>query len=318
MTRILRPLKYMKVITKVVVNKFYSFIYICLLLVLFIIIYTLIGNQIYINQLNNNATGIRQTFDNFYFSFLSVFQLVTIENWNDIETITLNSSVPTAFTIFYLLSLIFFGNYIFLNLFLGVLLEGFSNISSLDLEEEENPLNLEEIMRFNDNSTNGENRNKNSSNFLTTLDEEEIDHFLNVNKCKKKAKTFDNPWEEWHCEESLWIFTKDSFIRKIFFMIVSSKYFKYLIFFLILINSIKLAVDTYITTDQEQAFSEDFDFALGSCLVMEALMKIISYGMVFDQNTYLRDQWNVLDFLVVIASVIDMSLTNYNLHYLKV
>lgn len=134
--RILRPLEYMKFITKVIVNKFFSFIYICFLLIILMIIYTFIGQQIFGGHLDNNKYGIRQTFDTFYFGFLSVFQLVSMENWNDIGALCLKSDIPIPFTIFYVFSLVFFGNYVFLNLFLGVLLEGFSNITKEDEDEE--------------------------------------------------------------------------------------------------------------------------------------------------------------------------------------
>lgn len=326
-TRILRPLAYMKVITKVIVSRFSSFIYICFLLVLLIVIYTLIGKQIYGNQLDNNAIGIRQNFDTFYFSLLSVFQLVSIENWNDLATITLNSNIPTSFTMFYLLSLIFFGNYVFLNLFMGVLLEGFSNVDSLEEEDEDITENNEILMKGKTLTTNTNNspksqslRNDNNNNNETInlslqnlIDNEDDLIFFPV---KKKIK-FDNPWEEWHCEESLWYFHKKNCLRKVCLFIVSSQYFKLIVYLLIIINSIKLGVDDKISKEIP-LFSNTFDYFLGACLIIEALLKIIAYGFVLEPHTYLRNYWNVLDFLVVIISVVDISLINYQLHFLKV
>lgn len=321
-TRILRPLAYMKVITKVIVSRFSSFIYICFLLVLLIVIYTLIGKQIYGNQLDNNTTGIRQNFNTFYFSLLSVFQLVSIENWNDLAAITLNSNIPTSFTMFYLLSLIFFGNYVFLNLFMGVLLEGFSNVESLD-EEDEDIVENESLIKNKTLTTNIYNSPKNQSipnenetinlSLQNLIDNDDEFIFFPV---KKKIK-FDNPWEEWHCEDSLWCFNKKNRLRKVCLFIVSSQYFKLLVYFLIIINSIKLGLDDKISTEIP-LFSNTFDYFLGACLIIEALLKIIAYGFVLDPHTYLRNYWNVLDFFVVIISVIDISLINYRLHFLKV
>lgn len=330
--RILRPLEYMKVITRVLVSKFSSFIYICLLLVLFISIYTLIGNQIYINQLDNKSTGIRQNFDTLYFSFLSVFQLVSIENWNDIETITMYSSVPQAFTVFFLLSLIFFGNYVFLNLFLGVLLDGFSSGSSEDSDEDSSQgpqsVNLDELNRFKNiyhEDENIDNKKKlmklssglslNSENvLLSTLEGDDMDRALTDIVRVRMISTFENPFQEWHCEESLWLFNKHDFLRRCCFVLVSSKVFRNFILLVIIGNSVKLAIDTYI----DGQWSDIFDYCLGSVLVLEAFTKIVALGFATEPNTYLRDYWNVLDFLITIGSVVDMSLTNYNLHYIKV
>ena len=60
-----------------------------------------------------------------------------MENWNDIETAGLNSPVG-YFSIFYIVSWIFIGNWILLNLLQAILLDGFDKDSSVEAEEEEN------------------------------------------------------------------------------------------------------------------------------------------------------------------------------------
>jgi hypothetical protein len=50
-----------------------------------------------------------------------------MENWNDILVVTMSSGVSKGLTIVYLVSWIFIGNFIFLNLFLAILLDGFEN-----------------------------------------------------------------------------------------------------------------------------------------------------------------------------------------------
>ena len=56
---------------------------------------------------------------------------MTLENWNDILYVCLRSDVPGIITSIYLISWVFLGNYVFLNLFLAVLLEGFSSESNI-------------------------------------------------------------------------------------------------------------------------------------------------------------------------------------------
>lgn len=36
---------------------------------------------------------------------------------------------------------------------------------------------------------------------------------------------------------------------------------------------------------------------------MEAIFKSIAYGFVWGKNTYMRDGWNVLDFIIVVTSL---------------
>lgn len=84
-TRLIRSLNYMKIVMSVVSSVITEFVYIFMLLVLFIFIYTLLGLQLFGGQLYpESITGIRQNFDTFFNAFFSVFQILTVENWNDI------------------------------------------------------------------------------------------------------------------------------------------------------------------------------------------------------------------------------------------
>ena len=65
-----------------------------------------------------------------------MFQVLTVENWNDIETLLLTSETG-YFSVFYLISWIFIGNWILLNLLQAILLDGFDHDSSKDNDEEE-------------------------------------------------------------------------------------------------------------------------------------------------------------------------------------
>ena len=38
---------------------------------------------------------------------------------------------------------------------------------------------------------------------------------------------------------------------------------------------------------------------------LESIIKIIALGFIFGKNTYLRDPWNVMDFLIVITALMD-------------
>lgn len=46
------------------------------------------------------------------------------------------------------------------------------------------------------------------------------------------------------------------------------------------------------------------DLVFSSVFIIEAILKIISLGFLFNGKTsYLRDWWNVLDFLIVASSI---------------
>jgi len=309
--RVLRFLTYIKTIQRVIGKQFTSFIYICLLLIILMIIYSLMGVQMYFEKLPSQL-GFRQNFDSFFFAFLSVFQLISIENWNDIETLLLNcEGVDILISLLYMLTLIFLGNYVFLNLFLGVLLHGFTTVN---LEDKQDQMFDEINGNFDDSKEISMKKEKHEIFQIMMFETENLDK----QNLKKRKVNF--LYEGIDCKESLWVFTKTNFFRRQAYYMVKSNAFENLLLFVIFLSSLKLAIDTYLNPDNltEQNIANYIDIGFNSLFFLEALMKIISYGMFMDRGSYLRDTWNQLDFSIVLISVIDMFMTSINLPYVKV
>ena len=126
-TRLIRSLSYMRIIMGVVSSIINEFVYVFLLLFLFIFIYTLLGMQIFGGSFpSESVTGIRQNFDTFFSALLSIFQVMTVENWDDLGTMAAKSSLGPGSIIFFI-SWIFLGNWILLNLLQAILLDGFDD-----------------------------------------------------------------------------------------------------------------------------------------------------------------------------------------------
>lgn len=138
-TRLLRSLRFMKVIIEVLKSTFEQFIYIALLMFLFVFIFTLLGTQIFGNTFkfdNYDYNPVRFNFDSFTSAFFTVFTVLTLENWNSVLVSCLRSDTNSVISVFYLIAWIFIGNYIFINLFLSILLEGFEKSEALQQIEE--------------------------------------------------------------------------------------------------------------------------------------------------------------------------------------
>jgi len=59
--------------------------------------------------------------------------------------------------------------------------------------------------------------------------------------------------------------------------------------------------------------SMNIDLVINSIFIIECIMKIIAYGYIMDQGSYLRDIWNTLDHFIVLISIVDMSLSGSNI-----
>jgi hypothetical protein len=137
-TRLLRSLKFMTVIIAVIVETLEQFLYVAILLLLFLYIYALLGMQTFGGTFEGFKRLPRNNFDTFLWSFLTIFQLMTFENWVDILELCWNTTVPKWITVLFFFSWICIGNYIFFNLFLALLLGGFDSPSvMLSLKESE-------------------------------------------------------------------------------------------------------------------------------------------------------------------------------------
>jgi hypothetical protein len=57
--------------------------------------------------------------------------------------------------------------------------------------------------------------------------------------------------------------------------------------------------DTHDTVDGYIKYYISFSITI--IFILEFLVKLIALGFVLEENTYLRDNWNKLDFLVVVV-----------------
>lgn len=112
------------------------------ILVLFLYIYTLLGQQFFANRLRFDEDGYviekigsekwenapdrpRSNFDGFTLAFTTVFQILSSENWDAVMYDTIRSIGFGG--IVYTASLMYIGDYIFMNLFLAILIGNFSD-----------------------------------------------------------------------------------------------------------------------------------------------------------------------------------------------
>jgi hypothetical protein len=126
-TRLLRALESMQTIISVIGRSYMSFFYITMLMFLFIIIFSLLGTQIFGGQFGDDINELpRGNYDTFPIAFITVFQVLTMENWQTVLFDSMrNDSLNKYIVSIYYIVWIFLGNFILLNLFLAILLDSF-------------------------------------------------------------------------------------------------------------------------------------------------------------------------------------------------
>ena len=316
--RLLRYLKSIASIIKAISKSMSNFVYLFMLIALLLIIFTLLGMTIYSGQFNFPEGLPRGNFDTFHWAFVTTFQVLTTENWNDILTSSLRSTAGPG-SCLYLIVWVVLGNYIFLNLFLAILIESFSE------EQVNDDLDPPEIKLM---TAGNKKIVKKLKQIQEMKSESESEHDSDVftdgpdPRSPNERVYQEFLFQDNFCEKSYFIFSKSNKIRILCFKTLSHPMFDNVTLAIIALNSIKLAWDTYLlsnpATDPLVIISNDIDYVFTSLFCLEFVLKTIGLGFCYEEGTYLKSYWNVLDFLIVGVSIVDASVSSINVPIIKV
>ncbi|XP_043535433.1 voltage-dependent T-type calcium channel subunit alpha-1I isoform X4 [Chiloscyllium plagiosum] len=126
----------------------------CMLLMLFIFIFSILGMHIFGCKFSLKTDGgdtvpDRKNFDSLLWAIVTVFQILTQEDWNVVLYNGMASTSPWA--ALYFVALMTFGNYVLFNLLVAILVEGFQaegDANKSDSEEEQTSTNLEDYEKI--------------------------------------------------------------------------------------------------------------------------------------------------------------------------
>jgi hypothetical protein len=126
---------------------------------------------------------------------------------------------------------------------------------------------------------------------------------------KKQKKTIEID----ESSKSLFIFGPQNPLRKGLKLFIENSYFEGFIYHLIALNSLLLAIDTPSLSDPFQKDTlKSLLHIITWCFIVECSIKVIVMGFYFAENAYLRDSWNVLDFIIVFFSIVTMILERFD------
>ncbi|XP_076224245.1 ca[2+]-channel protein alpha[[1]] subunit D isoform X5 [Nomia melanderi] len=144
--RVFKVTKYWRSLSNLVaslLNSIQSIASLLLLLFLFIVIFALLGMQVFGGKFNFSEMQDkpRHNFDSFWQSLLTVFQILTGEDWNAVmyDGIRAYGGVASfgMLACFYFIILFICGNYILLNVFLAIAVDNLADAESLTAIEKE-------------------------------------------------------------------------------------------------------------------------------------------------------------------------------------
>lgn len=106
---------------------------------------------------------------------------------------------------------------------------------------------------------------------------------------------------------SLFIFSDDNFIRRHTRFIIEWPVFEYAVLLTIIANCVVLALEEHLPEKDRTPLALQLEtsepYFLGIFCV-EATLKILALGFILHKGSYLRNVWNILDFIVVLTGFI--------------
>lgn len=350
------------------------------LLTIFIFTSSILGMHLFggkIKEVDGNEP-VRHNFDNLMWSLITVFQVLTQEDWNQVLYDAMRSTTKWASVYFILLMII--GNYILFNLLVAILVEGFSTETEGILSSPlKSPLILSRIVSpnsFKDQddvdeitrnekeketshmstkvqaqslpniSQNGyiENNNENSMDTLDpfqntqqkyavisasesainrqvkfsdteeekVLEEKEEDPEKNPEKAEEKQPPaccgFCYKRRDW----TLYLVSPENKYRQRIQSLVANAWFDNVVLFFILLNCIIMALErpSIEPNSTERKIIDYSNHVFTGVFFIEMCIKIFAWGFYFGEDTtYLKNNWNRIDFVLVIISVVDLFVT---------
>ena len=276
--RLLQLMEYMHVIIFLIKTNYQTFIYGHFLLFLVTFMFALFGYNFFSGKFQNN----NYNFNLFSSSFMTVFNVITLENWYIVYINCSSYKNSSKFlSIFYFLSLIILGHFIIYHLFLAIMLDAFESMKNIDLETRKLDDEIEHILYKYLKKCDAQPDTVNNSThpfkeFSFSLIEEEIEKgnipssnnlnkkyfFQNKNSMKPSIGSFNsknvlidgklipknvtqNNYEEIPTEFSLFYFSKKSKIRIICFKINNFPLFGKIVFLFICTSTVKLIIETF-------------------------------------------------------------------------
>ena len=112
--------------------------------------------------------------------------------------------------------------------------------------------------------------------------------------------------------KSLYLFSSTIPLRRFCNTLTNYWVFDAVIILLILVSTITLAFEHPMEDPNSEMMEilKKIDIGMTAIFSLEALLKIITSGFLLNgKKSYLRDAWNMLDFTIVILSIVSLNIT---------
>uniref|UniRef100_A0A8B9WT91 Voltage-dependent T-type calcium channel subunit alpha n=1 Tax=Bos mutus grunniens TaxID=30521 RepID=A0A8B9WT91_BOSMU len=127
-------------------------------------------------------------------------------------------------------------------------------------------------------------------------------------RVRKMIDVYKPDWCEVREDWSVYLFSPENRFRVLCQTIIAHKLFDYVVLAFIFLNCITIALERpqIEAGSTERIFLTVSNYIFTAIFVGEMTLKVVSLGLYFGEQAYLRSSWNVLDGFLVFVSIIDI------------
>ncbi|XP_050452314.1 voltage-dependent calcium channel type A subunit alpha-1 isoform X5 [Cataglyphis hispanica] len=315
--RIFKVTKYWKSLRNLVISllsSMRSIISLLFLLFLFILIFALLGMQLFGGQFNFPNGTPPTNFNTFPIALLTVFQILTGEDWNEVMYQGIESQ-GMAYSLYFIV-LVLFGNYTLLNVFLAIAVDNLANAQELSAAEEEQKEEDKEkqLQELEKEIESLQKPGDGGAPKVEICPPSPTQNFRDgrgdnqASEERRQDEDDDTGPKPMLPYSSMFILSPTNPVRRAAHWVVNLRYFDFFIMVVISLSSIALAAEDPVW---EQAprnkILNYFDYAFTGVFTIEMVLKIIDLGIILHPGSYLREFWNIMDAVVVICAMVSFA-----------
>ena len=153
---------------------------------------------------------------------------------------------------------------------------------------------VEESDEKNDDENNEESSEQDSNKYYSEV-EKNMRYWQKINKLFRKND----------CENSIYFLSQTNNFRIFCMKLINNKWFDKFILLMIIFSTARLIIDTFLSGYRFVLIFDFIDTFFNVIFLLEAIIKICALGFALDEGSYLSDNWNKIDIIIVICSIFD-------------
>ncbi|KAI4819262.1 hypothetical protein KUCAC02_004515 [Chaenocephalus aceratus] len=244
----------------------------------------------------------RKNFDTLLWSMVTVFQILTQEDWNMVLYNAMTATTPWTFL--YFVTVIMLGKHVLLNILVGIVVQSFQERDSSECVQDFSHVDED----FNDSVTSFTSETDPSRPSQSPVTSEKDTEPANTQEDNKPLTCIQQKlhWCKEHEEWAFYVFSPQNRFRIYCQRLIYHKLFDNTVLLFILLSCVTIAMERPAIHNEstERWILNMSRYVFSGVFLVEMLFKVVALGVFFGKDSYCSTSWNVMDGSLVILSVI--------------